>query len=159
MLPQTGAEAFMSYAPNVAFAGFTAANQPEGTDLLTRIGAGTEDLFGSLALQALGRGVGHGAVMGMTRVNPNGMSEGLAQAFRAGGEIGAETLGWGFVPRPFATAALQRYDERMTEQQQRELALRDEEIRRQALAEAGARGLLIPTGLAEGFYGGGGGYG
>jgi hypothetical protein len=144
----------MSVGPNVAFAGMTAMNQPEGTDGLTRFGAGVEDLFGSGLLQTVGRGFGHGVVGGARRMGVPLNSE-WGMGIKGFAELGTEALGYGLVPRPFANSAYERFEERMSEQQRAELAARDEEIRREALVAAGIRGYMFPPGLQLPMFGGG----
>ena len=154
VLPQSGAEWMMSVVPNVAFAGMTAMNQPEGTDNLTRFGTGAEDLAGSLMLQTLGRGFGHGVVGGARRMGAP-LGHEMAAGIKGASEMGTELLGYGFVPRPFATSAYDDYEKRMSEQQRDEMAARDEEIRREALVAAGIRGYMFPPGMQLPFLGGG----
>lgn len=148
----------MSVGPNVAFAGMTAMNQPEGTDMMTRFGAGGEDLLGSLLLQTGGRGLGHGIVGGTRRMGVP-LNSKWSMGIKGFVELGTEALGYGLVPRPFANSAYERFQERMNEQQRAELAARDEEIRREALAAAGIRGYVFPPGLQLPGFGGGMGEG
>lgn len=144
----------MSVAPNVAFAGMTAMNQPEGTDMMTRFGAGGEDLIGSLLLQTGGRGLGYGVVGGARRMGAP-LSNEWSMGVKGLAELGAEAFGYGLVPRPFATDAYEKFEQRMSERQRDELAARDEEIRREALAAAGIRGYMLPPGLQLPVFGGG----
>jgi hypothetical protein len=149
VLPQSGAEWMMSVVPNVAFAGMTAMNQPEGTDGLTRFGAGAEDLGLSLMLQTLGRGGGH-ALVGGARHGGIDLSPDMAMTLKGASEVGTEALGFMALPewtRPFAKKAYDDYGQRMSEQQRDELAARDEEIRREALVAAGIRGYMFPPGM------------
>jgi len=157
VLPQTGAEWMTSVVPNVAFAGMTAMNQPEGTGALLRTGTFLEDLGISLGLQSFGRLGGGALIAGANRAGVN-LSPGMAMGLRSASELGAETLGYMALPpeaRPFANKAYQNYEQSVSEQQRAEQAARDEEIRRETLAAAGIRGYMLPPGLQLPVFGGG----
>ena len=153
LLPQTATEAAFSLIPNLAFAGLTAASQPEGTGMGTRVGAGFEDLVGSLALQTGGRGLGYGAGRAFgslrgRRLGPENMSR-----LTGFGEMAAEFGGYGLVPRPFASKAMSDYEARFAQQQQAEQAIRDEQIRREAIAQAGGLGVVMPPEFSDMYLG------
>lgn len=156
VLPQSGLELAMSVVPNLAFAGMTALNQPQGTSPLVAAGAGAEDLIGSLALQTLGRGLGSFGAGGLRRARGGALSPEWESGIKGISEMGAEMLGYGFVPRPFATKAYQDYEQRVTQEQQDREAAREKEIRDRILAQAGIRGLILPQDLQEWSLGAGG---
>jgi hypothetical protein len=58
---------------------------------------------------------------------------------------GAEAAAWtlGLVPRPFAGAAFDQYNQRMQDEQLQQQALREMEVRNQTIAELGGAGLLL----------------
>lgn len=149
VLPQSGLELAMSVVPNLAFAGMTALNQPQGTSPLVAAGAGAEDLIGSLALQTLGRGLGSAGAGGVRRLRGGSLPNEWESGVKGLSEYGAEFLGYGLVPRPFATKAYQDYEQRVTQEQQDEQAAREKEIRDRILAQAGIRGLILPQDLQE----------
>lgn len=153
LLPQSGAEAAMMFLPNLAFAGMAGAYQPEGTDLGTRIGAIGEDFLGSTIAQMAGRPIGYGIGRGIGGLRGRPVSPEKLGMLTNMGEMATELGAYQFLPRPFANSALAKYEEQLTKQQQEEQALRDEETRRQALAQAGALGYLMPPQAQELLYG------
>lgn len=153
LLPQSGAEAAMMFLPNLAFAGMAGAYQPEGTDLGTRIGAVGEDFLGSTLAQMAGRPIGYGIGRGFGAMRGRPLSPEKLGMLTNMGEMATELGAYPFLPRPFASSALSKYEEELTRQQQEQQAARDEEVRRQALAEAGALGYLMPPQAQELFYG------
>lgn len=149
LLPQTATDVAFSLIPNMAYAGLTALNQPEGTGIGTRVGAGLEDMAGSLFLQTAGRGAGYGAGRAFGALRGRRLGPENLNRLTGFGELAAEFGGYGLIPRPFASKALGDYESRLAQQQQAEQAIRDEQVRREAIAQAGGLGVMMPPGLSD----------
>lgn len=144
-IPQTTRGMIGDVAPNLLFAGLSAASLPEGTDPGLRAGAFAEDMLTSVPLSWAGRGLGFAGARLAGKVRGRPLSDdsfNLVQNLSGGG---AEAAAWGLglVPRPFANQAFEQYNARMEKDQRERQALREMEIRNQAIAEMGGAGLLM----------------
>ena len=144
-IPRTGRGIAADVAPNLLFAGLSAASLPEGSGEGLRAGAFAEDLLTSVPLSWAGRAGGYGIARGIGRMRNQPLSAddfNMIQGVSCGG---AEAAAWtlGLVPRPFAGAAFDQYNQRMQDEQLQQQALREMEIRNQTVAELGGAGLLL----------------
>jgi hypothetical protein len=144
-IPQTTRGMIGDVAPNLLFAGLSAASLPEGTSPGLRAGAFAEDMLTSVPLSWAGRGLGYAGARAAGRLRGRPLSEdsfNLVQNLSGGG---AEAAAWGLglVPRPFANQAFEQYNARMQSDQLEQQALREMEIRNQTISELGGAGLLV----------------
>jgi len=144
-IPQTARGIAADVAPNLLFAGLSAASLPEGTDAGLRAGAFAEDLLTSVPLSWAGRAGGYGVARGIGRMRGRPLSDESSSMIQGLSGGGAEAAAWtlGLVPRPFAGAAFDQYNQRMQDEQLQQQALREMEVRNQTIAELGGAGLLL----------------
>lgn len=144
-LPQDTKGWIAEVAPNLIFAGMSAATLPEGTDPGLRAGAFAEDLLTSVPMGLLGRMGGSGLAHGIGRMRGRALSSestGLAQMLTGTG-LETSAMMSGLMPRPFATKAFEDYQARVSEEEQQRQAIERQEIERQAIEQMGGLGALV----------------
>lgn len=144
-VPQNSRGWIAEVAPNLIFAGMSAATLPEGTDAGLRAGAFAEDLLTSVPMGLLGGVGGAGLARGIGRMRGRALSEESAGLARMLTGTGLETSAMmsGMLPRPFATKAFEDYQARVSEEEQQRQAIERQEIERQAIEQMGGLGALV----------------
>jgi hypothetical protein len=130
-----GGNLAMSIAPNLLFAGMSAASLPDGTGAMDRGLVAGEQFLGSTALEFGAQALaGAGLRMAGSRLGP-----GMQNAIRGGVAMGVPALAWGSMPQPTAQRVWGDYNEQMTQQIAQENTKREQELimaaREQAFAE------------------------
>jgi hypothetical protein len=130
LVPQGLANLAWEFGPDLAFAGLTAAAQPEGTSLQDRLLVGAEDfalggLAGSLGGRAAGAATSLALSQGQRRLQRLDAAE---HAAGMGGMIGSMVVPT-FAPRPIAEGLRAQEEEKMSAAQR----AREEDIYNQGL--------------------------